>query len=76
MMYYTGNNQIKELMTSIADVEVKDLGTLESLTNVSLVMWHSFIHASFARHHGAIRFSVTTLSRLGRHDSGADEEEW
>lgn len=38
MMYYTGNNQIKELMTSIADVEVKDLGTLESLTNVSLVM--------------------------------------
>lgn len=39
MMYYTDNNQIKELMTNFANVEVKDLGTLESLTNVTVYLF-------------------------------------
>ena len=36
MTYYTDSNQIKELMTQIADVEVNDLNALESLSGVTV----------------------------------------
>ena len=32
MTYYTNSNQIKDLMTSLTRLEVKDLGALESLS--------------------------------------------
>ena len=34
MTYFTDSNQIKELMTQIADVEVNNLNALESLSGV------------------------------------------
>ena len=41
MMYYTNSNQIKELMTSLTNLEVKDLGALESLSGVTVLIFDS-----------------------------------
>ena len=37
MTYYPNSNQIKELMTSLTNLEVKDLGALESLLGVTVL---------------------------------------
>ena len=42
MTYYTDSNQTKELMTQIADVEVKDLVSLESLLGVTVLLFDNF----------------------------------
>ena len=39
MTYYTNSNQIKELMTSLTKLEVKDLGDLESLSGVTVLLF-------------------------------------
>ena len=39
MTYYTNSNQIKELITSLTNLEVRDLGALESLSDVTVLMF-------------------------------------
>ena len=39
MTYYTNSNQIKDLMTSLTRLEVMDLGALESLSGVSVLLF-------------------------------------
>ena len=39
MTYYTNSNQIKELMTSVTKLEVKDIGVLESLSGVMVLLF-------------------------------------
>ena len=39
MTYYTNSNQIKELMTSLTSLEVRDLGALESLSDVTVLIF-------------------------------------
>ena len=39
MTYYTNSNQIKDLMTSLTRLEVNDLGALESLSGVSVLLF-------------------------------------
>ena len=46
MTYYTDNNEIKELMTRLVDVEVNDLGTLESLSGVTVLIFDNLFTQS------------------------------
>ena len=39
MTYYTNSNQIKELITSLTYLEVRDLGALESLSDVTVLIF-------------------------------------
>ena len=39
MTYYTNSNQIKELITSLTNLEVRDLGALESLSDVTVLLF-------------------------------------
>ncbi len=39
MTYYTNSNQIKELMTSLTNLEVRDLGALESLSDMTVLIF-------------------------------------
>ena len=41
MTYYTNSNQIKELMTILTNLEVKDLGALELLSGVTVLIFDS-----------------------------------
>ena len=43
MTYYTNSNQIKELMTSLTNLEVKDLGALEGLSGVTVLIFDSLL---------------------------------
>ena len=43
MTYYTNSNQIKDLMTSLTRLEVNDLGALESLSGVSVLLFDGLI---------------------------------
>ena len=39
MTYYTNSNQIKELITSLTNLEVRDLSALESLSDVTVLLF-------------------------------------
>ena len=39
MTYYSNSNQIRELMTSVTKLEVKDMGVLESLSGVTVLIF-------------------------------------
>ena len=39
MTYYTNSNQIKELITSLTHLEVRDLSALESLSDVTVLVF-------------------------------------
>ena len=39
MTYYTNSNQIKELITSLTNLEVRGLGALESLSDVTVLIF-------------------------------------
>ena len=41
MTYYSNSNQIKELMTSLTNLEVRDLGALELLSGVTVLIFDS-----------------------------------
>ena len=39
MAYYTDNNEIKEVVSRVADVEMRDLGSMESLTGTTVFLF-------------------------------------
>ena len=41
MRYYTYSNHIKELTTSLTNLEVKDLGALESLSGATVLIFYN-----------------------------------
>ena len=47
MTYYTNSNQIKALMTSLTNLEVKDLGALKSLSVVTVLIFDSLFSIRF-----------------------------
>ena len=50
MTYYTNSNQIKELMTSLTNLEVKDLGAIESLSGVTALIFDSLFSICLPDH--------------------------
>ena len=50
MTYYTNSNEIKDLMTSLTRLEVNDLGTLESLSGVSVLLFDGLFSMGLPDH--------------------------
>ena len=50
MTYYTNSNQIKDLMTSLTRLEVMDLGALESLSGVSVLLFDALFSICLPDH--------------------------